>query len=133
MVDIGNAAMQRILDRNDAQVGLSPLYRIDRVFEGGARHVFKTRQCLARGKVGIGARLALEGNRPGARNHGAHRLANALRAFSRSAGVSTLSGTASTRATAIVMPASSARSCSSFSRFSSGDGGSATKRVSASR
>ena len=39
----------------------------------------------------------------------------------------------STSATSMRMPASSARNCSSLSRCSSGDGGSATKRSSAAR
>ncbi len=43
---------------------------------------------------------------------------------SKSSGVSTPSGTVSTIATSMRMPASSARNCSSFSRCSSGDGGS---------
>ena len=49
------------------------------------------------------------------------------------AGVSTPSGTVSTNATSIRIPSSSTRSCSSRSRRSSGLGGSATKRASASR
>ena len=56
-----------------------------------------------------------------------------LRARSRSAGVSTPSGTVSTIRTSIRIPASSARSCSSFSRNSNGDGGNLTNRSSANR
>ena len=55
------------------------------------------------------------------------------RAISRSSGVSTPSGTLSTIVTSMRMPASSARSCSSRSRCSSGEGGSATNRSSAAR
>ncbi len=55
------------------------------------------------------------------------------RAVSRSSGVSTPSGTVSTIVTSMRMPASSARSCSSLSRCSSGEGGSFTNRSSAAR
>ena len=63
----------------------------------------------------------------------AQALASIWRAVSRSAGVSTPRGTVSTMVTSIRIPASSARSCSSFSCFSSGEGGSSTKRCSAAR
>ncbi len=56
-----------------------------------------------------------------------------LRANSRSAGLSTPFGNSATTPARIVMPISSARSCSSFSRNSSGEGFAATKRSSASR
>ena len=55
------------------------------------------------------------------------------RARSRSSGVSTPNGANSTRAQAMRMPASSARSCSRLSRRSSGASGSETKCASAAR
>ena len=55
------------------------------------------------------------------------------RTNSRSSAVLTSGGARSTIATSMRMPASSARSCSSFSRRSSVEGGSATKRPSAPR
>jgi hypothetical protein len=54
-------------------------------------------------------------------------------ARSRSCGVSTPSGSDWTISASMRMPASSARSCSSRSRRSSGDGFSVTKRSSAAR
>ena len=57
------------------------------------------------------------------RSRQASRPVSTARALSKSSGVSTPSGTASTIATSMRMPASSARNCSSFSRRSSGDGG----------
>ena len=55
------------------------------------------------------------------------------RARSRSSGVLTSTGTVSTSVTSMRMPSSSARSCSSCSRFSSGEGLSDTNRSSAAR
>ena len=55
------------------------------------------------------------------------------RAASRSAGLSTDRGASSMTAAQICMPISRARSCSSFSRLSSGDWGAAQKRFRASR
>ena len=64
--------------------------------------------------------------------HAAEKQAIA-RAAARSAGLSTYSGASSITAAQIWRPISSARSCSSFSRRSSGDGGAAQKRSSAAR
>ncbi len=130
VMDIGDAAVQRILHRNDAEIGIAGAHRFHRVLESGLGDRLHMRQRLARGEIGISARLPLESHAFGAFDQcPAHLCPSNLRAFSRSAGVSTLSGTLSTRATLIVIPASSARNCSSFSRNSSGDGGSATKRA----
>ena len=92
---------------------------------------------LAAGEVRIGARLALERDLSSwswplryalhdcaGRQPAGDRRRACARAVSRSSGVSTPSGTLSTIATSIRMPASSARNCSSFSRCSSGEGGS---------
>ena len=133
MMDVRDTAVQRIFYGNDANIGLAAAHRIDGIFKRRLRYGVAVRQRLACGLVAERTQLALERHRLRARNRRTHLCPNALRAFSRSAGVSTLSGTLSTRATTICMPASSARSCSSFSRFSRGDGGSATKRVNDSR
>ncbi len=93
------AAHQGILDRDDAQIGLALLHSLDRLVEGRAGNVLRVRQRLARGEVGIGPGLALEGDAPslgdGRSAHDDVFLPNSVRAFSRSAGVSTLSGTLS--------------------------------------
>ena len=59
--------------------------------------------------------------------------ATARLAASRSAGVSTEIGASGVAAAQIARPISSARSCSSFSRRSSGEGGAAQNRSSAAR
>src|SRR5579871_1545291 len=137
MMNVRNAPHQGILDRDDAQVRVAGAHGFRGILEGRARHGQRMRQGLARSEMGIGAGLALErdlfGALDGRSAHDFDFLPSNFRAFPRSAGVSTLSGTLSTRATATCMPASSARSCSSFSRNSSGDGGKATKRASALR
>ena len=60
--------MQRILHRNDAQIGFAVAHRFDGVFECRARHGHRMRQRFARGEIGIGAGLALEGDALGARD-----------------------------------------------------------------
>src|ERR1700743_3639286 len=97
-------------------------------------------QRLARGLIAECAKFALKGDTLGFGDQAAHHKFRfnyfapiSLRALARSSGVSTESVTESTRATAMRIPASSARSSSSFARFSSGDGGSFTKRANASR
>ena len=135
MMDVGDAAHQRILHRNDAEIGVAGFSPPRSRPRRWAWAWLRMRHRLARRQIGIGARLALEGDAFGVVlidvGHDENLPRNLAR--SRSAGVSTLSGTLSTRATAMLMPASSARNCSSFSRCSSGEGGSATKRSSASR
>src|SRR5581483_5552723 len=134
MMDVGDAPVQGIFHRDDGKIGFAFAHRFDRVLESGTGNGLRLRQRFARGEIAEGARFTLEGDAFGRCDDPAHAIAaKRARALSRSSGVSTLSGTSATRATAIVMPASSARSCSSFSRFSSGDGGSATKRASALR
>ncbi len=65
MMDIGDAAVQRVLDRDDSKIGLAFANGVDRIFESGRRHGSDMRQRLARGEIGIGTQLALEGDRLG--------------------------------------------------------------------
>src|SRR5499426_4188192 len=193
VVDVGDAAGDRVLDRDHAEVRLAGGDHRQRVFEGRTRHRLAARIGLASGDVRIGARLALKhdllrltharpvttdsagaatriplvlnalASQPSTRapcirptwaprapgsslpqptqwpmQGCSYRLPpydgdRSVRAFSNSCGVSTPSGTEATMATSIRMPASKARSCSSRSRRSRGDGGSVTKRSSAAR
>src|ERR1700722_5556026 len=131
MMDVGNAAHQRIFHRDDAKIAIAVAHRFDRILEAGLGHRQGMLYRLARRQIGIGARLALEGDAFGVLDD-IHVLRSRL-ARSRSAEVSTESGTLSTRATAMVICASRARNCSSFSRLSRAEGGRATKCVSAAR
>src|SRR6185312_94248 len=105
------------------------------VLEGRAGQRLHRRIHVAAGRIGIGAGLALEGDEVGLFGHVQNlwEEERISRARSRSSGVSTPSGTVATTLASMRMPASSARSCSSRSRFSSGEGGSETKRSSAAR
>src|SRR5262249_54483204 len=119
----------RILDGDHAESRGPIGQRRKGVLEGGAGERLPIGINVVAGDVRIGAGLALIGD-----DGVAHVLVpNISLARARSCGVSTPSGTASTTARSIRMPASGARNCSSFSRFSSGEGGSATKRASAAR
>src|SRR5690242_5664708 len=103
MVDVRDAAHQRILHRNDAEIGFAAAYRFGRILECRARHRDRMRQNLARREMGVGAGLALEGDACGVADgrstHVAVFFPKIARTRSRSATVSTLSGTLSTRAT----------------------------------
>src|SRR4051794_2551767 len=124
-VDVGDAAGQAVLAGQHGQLGLAAVHRLDGALEGRAGQGLHAGIGVAAGEIGVGARDALEGD-------AAHR-ARTTRARSRSAGVSTPNGAWSTRAQAMRIPASSARSCSSFSRLSSGLSGRLTNRASAAR
>ena len=163
MVDIGHPTRNGILDRNHAEPGFAGSDCGKRVLESRAGHRLVIRKHLASSEMGVRSRLALKDDflagaigvpvrscspskrylpsqlanqlakstrQVNVRGAGASKLS---RTRSRSSGVSTPSGTLSTMLTSMRIPASSARSCSSFSRCSSGEGGSATKRASASR
>src|SRR4051812_27605008 len=109
MMDGGDAAHQRILHRNDAKIAAARVQRIDRVFEAGMGDGGAVRNGFARRQIGISARLALEGDAFGVIDRFGHEeifRAKKSIALARSAGVSTLSGTLSTRATAILIFAS---------------------------
>src|SRR5258705_10200558 len=107
MMDVGDAADQRILHRDDHQIGIAGFRRFDSVFKGGLGYGGGVRDRLARRQVGIGARLALKGD-PFGLIDCFYALTqflvhdNSFRAFSRSAGVSTDKGASSTRATAML-------------------------------
>src|SRR3954464_12202805 len=131
MMDVGDAADQGIFHRNDDQVGVAGFGGFDGFLKGRLGNGLGVRYRFARRQIGISARLALKGDTLGLLNSLHHN--KIFRAFSRSAGVSTERGASSTRATAMLIPASSALSCSSFSRCSRAEGGSATKLSSASR
>ena len=60
MMDVGDAAGDRILDRDHAEIGLARGDRGQRVLEGRARQRLGVRIGLDDGDMGIGARLALE-------------------------------------------------------------------------
>ena len=146
MVDVRHTARHRILNWDHPEIGLPHTDGGERIFERRARHRLEFGIDLTCGQVGIGSGLTLEDDLV-ACGHGYSRMQSAhrereahdvgelriLRARSRSSGVSTPSGTVSTIETSIRMPASSARNCSSFSRFSSVDGESSTNWRSASR
>ena len=139
VVNVGNPAGDRVLDRDHPELGLTRGDRGKRILERRARHRLVVGIDFARGEVGIRPRLALKHDLLGCGHDGSGTHAafasqpSISRARSKSAGVSTPSGTLSTMVTSMRMPASSARNCSSFSRCSSGDGGRPTKRASAAR
>ena len=60
MMDVGDAAGDRILDRDHAEIGLARGDRRQRVLEGRARQRLGVGIGLDDGDMGIGARLALE-------------------------------------------------------------------------
>ena len=60
MMDIGDAAGDRILDRDHAEIGLAGGDRRQRILEGRAGHRLGVGIGLGDGDVGIGTRLALE-------------------------------------------------------------------------
>ncbi len=72
MMDVGDAAMQRVLDRDNRQIGLAVAHRRDRILEGGTGNGLGLRQGLARGQIGIGPGLALKGDAPGPRHQCCH-------------------------------------------------------------
>ena len=131
-MDVRDAAGDRILDRDHAEIGRAVLQGGERVLERRAGHRRQLGKIVDAGDMRIGPRLALVGDER-ALVIGLSFGASIVRARSRSSGVSTPSGAASTTMTSMRMPASSARNCSSFSRRSSGEGGVETKRLSASR
>src|SRR5690606_9025546 len=136
IVNVCDPACNGVLDRNHGQVGLAGFDSVEGVLEGGAGQRLDFRKHVAAGGIGIGPRLALEGNSVGLFRHlyiSMVQRESSLRARSRSCGVSTPSGTDSTISASIRMPASSARNCSRFSRFSSTDGASDTTRASEAR
>src|SRR5215472_3829928 len=125
MVDVGDAAHQGIFHRDDAEVAAAIPHRFDRILETAVRQGLRMRDGFAGSEIGVGAGRALKSDAFGMGNRSGHmRIFRAKNcwALAKSSGVSTQSGTVSTRATAMLIFASSARSCSSFSRRSSGDG-----------
>jgi len=59
-MNVGDAAGDRVFDRDHAEFGLAAVDRGECVFEGRARHRLVVRIDVARGEVGVRSRLALE-------------------------------------------------------------------------
>ena len=62
VMDVGDAAGDRILDRQHGQRGAAVAHRRDRVLERRRRQRLPSREHLAAGEIGIGAGLALKGD-----------------------------------------------------------------------
>ena len=60
VVDVGDPAGHRVLDRDHAEIGLAARHRVERVLEGRARHRVGVGIGLLAGDVGIRSGLALE-------------------------------------------------------------------------
>ena len=60
MMDVGDAAGDRVLDRDHRKFGRAALDRVERVLEGRAGHRLHAGKHVAAGGVGIGAGFALE-------------------------------------------------------------------------
>ena len=144
MMDVGDPAGDRILDRDHAEIDLAAGQRREAILEGRAGHRLVIRIGFAAGEMRIRPRFALEddlflGHESCLKSRSVRRPLrlsqppSIWRALANSSGVSTPSGTLFTTATSMRMPASSARNCSSRSRCSLAEGGSLTKRSSAAR
>lgn len=70
MVNIGNTAGQRVLDRDHAKIGFAVFDGVEGVLEGRARQRLHVREHVAAGHVGIRAEFALKGNAFCAQGHG---------------------------------------------------------------
>ena len=70
VMDVGDAAGDRVLDRDHGEVGLAGLDRVEGVLEGRAGQRLHFGIHVAAGGVGVGAGLALEGNPVGLGWHG---------------------------------------------------------------
>ena len=62
VMDVGDAAGHRILDRDHGELGLAVLHRGERVLEGRAGQRLHARIGVARGEMRVGAGLALKGD-----------------------------------------------------------------------
>ena len=69
MMDVGDTARDRVLDRDHGEIGLAGLHRVEGVLEGRTGQRLHRREHVAAGGVGIGAGLALEGNPVGLFRH----------------------------------------------------------------
>ena len=96
VMDIGDAAGDRILDRDHGKPRLATFNGGKRILEGGAGKRLHLGISIAASEMGIRAGLALIGD---FLRSTAHDLLRIWRARARSAGVSTPSGMVSTRAT----------------------------------
>ena len=128
VMDVGHAARHRIVDGNHGQRRLALGHRLEGILEGAAGHGLIGGIGFDAGDVRIGTGFALVGDLQG---HQA--FLSMRRAVSSSLGVSTPSGTVSTRTTTMRMPLSRARICSSLRSASRSLTGSDTKRSSTGR
>ncbi len=148
MMDVGDAAGVRVFDRDHGAADFARLYGGERVFERRIGNGFEIRKGFGAGQMRIGSGLALVGDplqRRRVLDVGiAFGLGRCLRcqveageincrARSRSAGVSTPSGTVSTIDTSMRHAVFQRAQLSSFSRRSRPESGRATKRSSAAR
>src|SRR5271156_4080068 len=62
MMDVGDAAHQRIFHRDDAEIAIAALHRVDRVLEACPGNRGGMWDRFARREIGVSARLALEGD-----------------------------------------------------------------------
>src|SRR5262249_10977761 len=118
VMNIRHTPGERVVDRNHGERRTAAAHRGEGVLERGARQRLVIRIGLLAGNMRIRARLALKGDLAPLARFGARFLKRLLaflhdrpvsmaRAFSKSSGVSTPSGTASMMATSMRMPASS--------------------------
>ena len=67
MMNVGDAAGDRILDRDHGELGFATLHRGERILEGRAWQRLHVRIGIATGEMRVGAWLALEGDFVGSR------------------------------------------------------------------
>ena len=128
VVDVGHPARYGIVDGDHRKRRLAFGHGLEGVFESAAGHGLVGRVGFDAGDMRIGTGFALVGDLQG------HQVFLSMRrAVSSSLGVSTPSGTVSTRTTTNRMPSSRARICSSLRSSSRALTGSDTKRSSAGR
>ena len=119
-VDVGDAAGDRVLDRDHGVARAALAHRVERVLERRGRQR-RRRAARPGGRRGRNRRRAGPGRRWCARGRasspsGLYRRESACGRARRSSGVLISYSTRSINAASMRMPASSARSCSSFSR-----------------
>src|SRR5512142_1085753 len=95
-MDVGDPPINGVLHRDDGEIRFTITYGVERRLKCRPRNCLGVRYGLSRRKIGVCARFTLERDGLGPGNQSAlchvRSLATAARAFSRSAGVSTLCG-----------------------------------------
>ena len=61
-VNVGNAAIGRVLDRQHGQIGSTVVHGGNHIVKGGARHGNRSGPCFQAGFVTIGAQISLKGD-----------------------------------------------------------------------